>query len=352
MINGILQRAELPITSALSSNQMKRSILLCIFLMAASLASACELCAIYSASSARGESGTGFLISVSEQFVSYGTLQFEGEKFEVGSPLEDAYHDSSITHVVPAYNFSSRFGVSLSIPIIYRTFRRIEIPSLGAPIDEESSEFGLGDMSLIARFAPVQKSGMSYSVNWNLMAGVKFPTGDTDRLEDEVERAERDREVFGPSHPHTSVGGIHQHDLTLGTGSYDGVFGSAFTVRWKRFYLHQQLQYYLRTEGEEYHYGDLLIASGGPGAYVILHDEFTISLQGNIFFEKMWEDEIIGQEIVHTGFDAWYAGPQVNLTFGEHFSGNIGLDIPVEIDNNGLQTVADYRVHGGVTWRF
>lgn len=345
---------------------MKRAVLFSILLMAISCAHACELCAIYSATSARGESGSGFLVSVSEQFVSYDTLQFEGERFgfgspledaylggsTIGSPLEDAYHHNSITHVVPAYNFSSRFGVSLSIPIIYRTFRRFEIPSFGPPIDEESSEFGLGDASLIARFAPIQKHDMNYSIFLNLLAGVKFPTGDTDRLEDEVDRAKADRERFGSGHEHTSIGGIHQHDLTLGSGSYDGVFGSALVARWKRFFFNQQLQYYLRTEGEEYHYGDLFIVSGGPGTYVILHDNYTISLQANVFFEKMWEDEIIGQEIIHTGFDAWWAGPQVNVTIGEHFSSNIGLDIPITFDNNGLQTVPDHRIHGGITWRF
>ena len=40
--------------------------------------SACELCAIYSASNARGESASGFLFTVAEQFTSFGNLQFEG----------------------------------------------------------------------------------------------------------------------------------------------------------------------------------------------------------------------------------------------------------------------------------
>jgi hypothetical protein len=49
---------------------------------------------------------------------------------------------------------------------------------------------------------------------------------------------------------------------------------------------------------------------------------------------------------------AWYLGPLLNLTFGEHFSANAGVDIPLRIYNHGFQTVPNYRVHGGVTWRF
>jgi len=331
---------------------MKFACVLILAVIVPNPSKACELCAIYSASNARGESGRGFLISVSEQYGSQGTLQFEGEEFGFVSPLQDAFLDTSLTHIVPAYNFSSRFGVSLSVPIMYRDFRRIEISSFGELIDESGTEFGLGDVAFIARFAPIQKQAMSYSVQFNLLAGLKVPTGDTDRLDQEVAQAERDRDAFGPEHPHSSFGGIHQHDLSLGSGSYDGVFGTAFNARWKRFFVNQQFQYYLRTEANGYRFGDLFIASGGPGAYLLLHEGFTISLQGSVYYEWMQKDELIGQENIHTGLKAWYAGPQLNFTIGEHFSLNAAVDIPLSIDNNGLQTVLDYRAHGGITWRF
>jgi hypothetical protein len=49
---------------------------------------------------------------------------------------------------------------------------------------------------------------------------------------------------------------------------------------------------------------------------------------------------------------AIYLGPQLNLSIGEHFSLNAGVDIPIEIDNRGLQNVPDYRLHGGMSFRF
>jgi len=53
-----------------------------------------------------------------------------------------------------------------------------------------------------------------------------------------------------------------------------------------------------------------------------------------------------------TGFTAWYMGPLVNFTWQDHLSANIGVDIPLRIMNNSFQTVVDYRIHGGLSWRF
>ena len=185
-----------------------------------------------------------------------------------------------------------------------------------------------------------------------LLAGIKFPTGDTDRLDAEVASAKIDQELFGKNHPHGSIGGVHQHDLSLGSGSYDGVFGLVSTLRWQRWFLNNQLQYYLRTEGDSYEFGDLIIVSGGPGGYVLLNKEFTLSLQANAFYESMARDRLLGQISNQTGTTAWYIGPLLNLTWGAHLSANAGVDAPLRIYNHGLQTVPAYRVHGAVTWRF
>jgi hypothetical protein len=61
-----------------------------------------------------------------------------------------------------------------------------------------------------------------------LLTGIKFPTGDSSRLEEEFE------EVEIPGAPES---GIHGHDLTLGTGSYDGIFGEETSLRYKNFFF-------------------------------------------------------------------------------------------------------------------
>jgi hypothetical protein len=328
-----------------------------LWLIFPALAPACDLCAIYNATSARGESSSGFLFTVSEQFISYGKLQNEGESVHLTSSalqsfFERAYHDSSITHLVPGYNFSSRLGVNLNIPIIYRSFRRTQLTPLGELVEETGSEFGLGDMSLIGRWTLIQKVEMNYSLVFNFLGGVKFPTGDNQRLPDEVEQERFFTSFFGaPGHYHP-IGGVHQHDLTLGSGSYDGVFGTSANLRWNRWFFGNQIQYYLRTEADGYEFGDELIVSGGPGAYVLLNETFTLSLQANAVYDTMARDKVLDVRSTETGWTAWYFGPQLTLTWGGHFSANAGVDIPLRIYNRGVQNVPDYRIHAGVTWRF
>ena len=48
----------------------------------------------------------------------------------------------------------------------------------------------------------------------------------------------------------------------------------------------------------------------------------------------------------------WSMGPSFIFSWGEHFSAQAGVDVPLRIRNNGVQNVPDYRVRGGLTWRF
>src|SRR5690349_1788571 len=82
-------------------------------------AGACELCAIYNAGSAQGQSQSGFLFTIAEQYIPYDTPQFDGEEVSIAKP---SYVDSSITHLVPGYNFNSWLGVSMNIPVTYLNF--------------------------------------------------------------------------------------------------------------------------------------------------------------------------------------------------------------------------------------
>jgi hypothetical protein len=325
---------------------------------------ACELCAIYNSTDARGEFKSGFMLALEEQYVAYGTPQLNGE------PIRSRYPnalDSSITHLLPSYNFSPRLGISLNIPVIYNSFERTDLhyfasgplPILGAKLEtEKGHETGIGDLALIGRWSVVDKQGMKYGVVLNLLGGLKLPTGDTSRLREEVEQDRFYQKYFVvPGAPHDplshSISSIHLHDLALGSGSVDGVLGATLTTRWDRWLVTAQFQYYLRMEGEDsFRYGDDLIATAGPGAYLLLDDRYTVSLRLIATYETMGEDEILGQKSALSGETAWYLGPQAVLTWGTQWSANLGVDLPVRVANRGLQNAADYRLKAGVNWRF
>jgi hypothetical protein len=321
-------------------------------------ASACELCAIYKASNAQGEFSRGFLFSASEQFTHFGTERF-GD-MEIKRDFPD-FLDSSMSHVVLGYDFSPRFGLSFSLPVVYRSFRRSDVRfSLNRPpvfATEEGTVSGIGDAALVGRFTVFAKRTMASGIVVNLLGGVKFPTGATDRLKDEVEQDRIFTSLLPPGTPHDpvehSVSSVHQHDLSLGSGSFDGVFGLTLNTRWQRWFFNAQFQYSLRTEGESsFQYGNDLLVSGGPGRFLLISERATLSLQAQAAYEAMGRERLLEITSDRTGMIAWYLGPQLNFTWGKHFNANAGVDIPVHVSSNGFQSVPDYRVHGGWSWRF
>ena len=335
-----------------------RSLACAAFLTCCLPATACDLCAIYGANDARGGSSPGPLMTVAGLFVPFHTLQFEGEEVTSADP---DFLDRAIIHLVPGYNFSKRFGLSLNLPVVDHSFQRSDVRySLsGADVffTERGRETGLGDLALIGRFAVLDVSLMKYGFAVNILGGVKFPTGDSERLKDEVEQALIFDARLPPGTPHDPLGhsrsAVHQHDVALGSGSFDGVLGLTLNSRWQRWFFNGQFQYYWRTEGESsFHYGNELMLSGGPGCYLWLHEAFTLSLQANVAYETRARDRLLGRVSDRTEATAWYGGPQILLTWGSHFSALAGADVPFRIENNGFQAVADYRIHGSVAWRF
>jgi hypothetical protein len=334
------------------------------FVVAASAVDGCELCAIYNANGANGQFTGGLTLTLEEQFIPFDTTQLGGHEVDLPYPN---YLDSSITHIVATYNFTERLGLSLNLPIIYNSYEQTELryfPPGAVPfgtsqlVHEKGQEFGLGDLALIGRWTVFQHATMRSAVALNLLGGIKFPTGDSSRLDDEVQQDQIFLRYFAPpGQPHDplshSISPIHQHDLALGSGSFDGVFGATMNARWKRLFFNSQVQYYLRTEGKtSFQYGDEFIVSLGPGAYLWLSEQQTLAIRANATYQFMAEDKVLGQESELSGQDAWFLGPQVIFTWGSHFGANIAVDLPLRIATRGLQNVPDYRLTGGVSWRF
>jgi hypothetical protein len=295
---------------------------------------ACDFCAVYSTLEAK--TGKGFSAGVAEQFTHFGTLQEEGQW--VTNPTGQ-FLDSSISQLFAGYNFSKCFGVQFNVLVIYRSFKRPE----GFAIDRDT-ESGLGDVSLIGKYLVYRRLTEDSTILWNLFGGVKFPTGSTDRIKEEF------NEVEVPGAPES---GIHGHDLTLGSGSFDGIVGTSFYVRHQRAFIGASAQYTIRSEGDfGYQFADDFTWSGGPGVLLVLRENFTLALQANISGEAKGRDSFRGESAKDTGVTSVYIGPELSATWQERLSAEFGVDLPVSIENTALQAVPDYRVHAAVTWHF
>src|SRR5204863_4619416 len=125
---------------------------------------------------------TGFHLALAEQFTHSSTLQEDGRK--ISDPIGQ-YRDSSITSLIVGYNFNSRWGVSLNLPYIHRSFKRAE----GFAVDR-GTESGLGDMSVVGRWLALLSTDPDFAYSLSVLGGVEFPTGNPDRLKEEVNEVE------------------------------------------------------------------------------------------------------------------------------------------------------------------
>jgi hypothetical protein len=337
------------------------AIIFCI--IAAGTAQACDLCGCYTpqlnamTGSMAMEQHTwqsGFYGAIGEQFTHFGTVQVNGR--EVGNP-SGQYEDSSITQLVGGYTFNKWLAVQLNIPLIYRSFERPE----GFKIDR-GTESGLGDISLLGKLLLFHKESGArrelafdeklphlvarepdFTASGVMLLGIKLPSGDSSRIKEEF------HEVDVPGAPPS---GIHGHDLTLGTGSYDGIVGGQTSLRYKNIFLEADTQFTLRGDGRhQYHFANDLTWSAGLGYYFIRKREVTLGLQFLTTGEHKDVDRFQGKPAEDTGITSVFIGPRVVTSIGK-ISAEIAADLPVLIDNTALQVVPDYRLHAAISVRF
>jgi hypothetical protein len=123
--------------------------------------------------------------------------------------------------------------------------------------------------------------------------------------------------------------------------------------RWRRLFATASLQYAIRSEGDFQHqYANDLTWFGGPGAYLALNDQYTLSLQAVVSGETKGKDTFGGVADEDSAETLLYLGPQLNFTWGSRLSVVAAVDLPVSRSNSGLQVLPDYRVRGALTWRF
>jgi hypothetical protein len=286
----------------------------------------CDLCAIYAATEAQGGSGKGFFGGVAEQYTDFNTFQVDGHDVVNEG---DQYIRSSLSQAFAGYNFNNRVGVQFNLPVIYRSY---------GYQNSRGSESGIGDVSLIGNVRLYEKLSETFTFDWTALGGVKFPTGSTSWL--------------NPALPDFAPG-IGGHDLTLGSGSYDGLVGTGFFFRWKRVFLTGSMQYAIRTEGAyQYQFANDWTWLGGPGVYLLLGHEHTLSLQAVVSGESKGLDTLAGVATDDTGVTSVFLGPQINYTWASRLSAVIGVDFPVSIVSSGEQLVPTWRLRAAVTLRF
>lgn len=295
----------------------------------------CDLCGCYAAREAR-IAKPGFFVGAYEQYTRFGTLQEGGREVpnEIGQ-----YMNSSITQLLVGYQFGDRLSVQLNLPLVHRSYRR---PGDGG-IDE-GSVAGLGDVAATARYRLVGRFKDRSTVIWHVLGGVKMPTGNSDRLLEELNETE-------PADGQPS--GIHGHDLTLGSGSWDGILGTMLYAHRDRYFGEAVLQYALRSTGRiDYRFANDLLWRVTPGVYLAEDTHRSVSLAAAFSGEAKGKDTFQGEEAADTGMTSLLIGPEVSVTWQHTLDASLGVDFPVIQHNTSFQAVPDYRIRAALVWRF
>ena len=332
-----------------------------VLVLAAFPARACDVCAIYVATEV-AQSRTGFRLGVWEQWSHNTTERLNGRTI----PSFGERLDSATTQFLLGYQLNHHVGLQLTIPLIARTWRRLENGRF-----EDGSVVGAGDLSLLGTVQAYAYHDQRNSFLLNLVGGLKLPSGNPDLLAEELAppsgppgpgvplRGVPQHSTAGGDDDHDDVpgrrlfGGIHGHDLALGSGSVDGILGSSVYASRDRFFLTAVVQYAIRREGAfGYQFANDLTWFGGPGWYPLLNHRYTLGLQMVLSGETKGKDTQMGERLDDTALTALYFGPGVRFTWTTQLSAEVYADLPVLLNNTALQTLPTFRLRGGLVWRF
>ena len=268
----------------------------------------------------------GFIAGVAEQYTQFGTLQDDGHRIAD----HGEFINSSVSQLFALYNFNKRFGLQLNVPIIYREW--------GSDIMPHAHTSGIGDISLVGNLRLYEKFTQRSTLTWSVLGGVKLPTGDSSKLQlsDEV-----------------LPEGIGGHDLALGSGSIDGLIGTSVYGRWDRWFGSAAVQYAIRSRGDFGHrYANDLLWYGGPGYYIVVKGDYTISLQAVVGGETKGKDTFYGVADEDSAETLVTVGPQLNFSWRNKLNAQLAADLPVSRANTGEQVMPDYRIRAAVSWKF
>lgn len=317
-------------------------------LLSSGVAQACDFCSLFSSLEQRQPKGDSFHIGLTEQFSEAGKLQDNGAK--VANEMHQRLV-SSQTFISAGYDFTDRLSLDLTLPYINRRFTRVEGESVA-----HGTEAGIGDITTSIGYLPYRSVEGAEIRILKLSAGVKLPTGDSDRLAEELseEHMHENALLRHGDEEHEMLSAVHGHDLALGSGSFDFPLGAAGLWQSGRAIFESEAEYVLRTPGDHsYRYANDLRWRVSPGYYAMMNHSSALALKVNLGGEyKPMDKGQGGEKQGDTSINTLWWGPEVSYTSSGALGVFAAYDIPLNIENSGVQAVMSYRLRVGMNYRF
>lgn len=239
-----------------------------------------------------------------------------------------------------AYGLSDNLSLGIRLPYVRRgKLREPEeegVANLG-------SAAGIGDLLAFGQFRFLQLA--QPNAHAALFLGFKAPSGVTDRRSRAGEKLEA--------------------ELQPGSGSWDGLFGLAYTHNLAALTFNASTVYTVVTEGSQntdlgdiFSYNAALsyrlpLGAGRIGEWFFLGaGGFGVDLI--LEFNGQWRDKtrISGHADKNSGGNVGYLSPGVRLLLGRYTNLGFSFGIPVVDNLNGDQDNLDFRLVGGLNFYF
>ena len=282
-------------------------------------------------------------------------------RFAEEDPEADIHSVDSVLEAALAVSYGLAEDLSMGVRIPYVRRENIREAHGHGEAEEEDAEAehdqaeeeegvevlgdadGLGDIILFGqyRFYHDQQTNSHTS----LLFGVKTPTGATDEKSDEGERLET--------------------ELQPGSGSWDGLFGLAYSRYLKKVSLNASVLYKLVTEGsQDTDLGDVLSYNaglsyrlGGNGDHHHAHDhqahghgswDLILELNGE------WRDKEQQRGISNpnSGGNWLFISPGVRYSRDSGWAVALSVGAPIVTDLNGRQVKPNFRLIGSLAKSF
>ncbi|MBX7151474.1 transporter [bacterium] len=240
----------------------------------------------------------------------------ESQAFHGGDDLENGSYERYITmNWLINYRLSERWSLGAIIPLTKRTTK--DVMTTGY---EKVSTFGLGDVGLIAGFDVYHNSRPNYSSRITIQAGIKLPTGKTNKQLDDGDVA-------------------HMH-VQSGSGSIDYIFIIDASKEINRWEMLADFIYRYNTEGaHHFTFGDFVNYRAGLRYYVYDTNKNMISIDEDpdrfrmamgLNLDGEWEGhELESDEIIdNSGGHTVLISPNVLFAWSK-FSIGLNYQLPI-----------------------
>lgn len=224
------------------------------------------------------------------------------------------------------YKFNDRFELSLDVPYILRRYIEVDTHDI---VGAHQQTDGLGDIQLVGQYWLYQQQQQRVGI----LAGIKFPTGDTKEKNILNQRVEP--------------------ELQIGSGSYDYVVGVLYQLKKDGWLVKANGSYVISNPGDqEFENGDLLTLSALTGYVLHANSKNPLTIGMDSIVQYQAKQKQYGSHVADSGGVTILMGPSLEVGVNSTTSVFTNIHLPVYQNLGGIHQELDMTWEIGTKMMF